>query len=188
MSHCLSCSATRRMSARHQEMLVNVSALRNLGAVSSAPQCREQQNEWPWMRASNVCLEGGLCCSSCCPGVGSASTVTLLRLSPSTSCTSGLYVHACCSTCMGDCKRLAKVLEQVNTSTPNMCMSHAQISIEIFARAAQEAAAFLGPVEVCKWQLCNWNWCVLRHMSKRLLWVFSWNITSKEAGNTSICT
>lgn len=81
--------------------------------------------------ASKVCLEAALACMRCWPGEGSASTVTLLRLIPSTSCTSGLYVHACCSTCgehgnMCSHFRITSSCGETHSSAPNSFKIHRQ--------------------------------------------------------------
>ena len=48
---------------------------------------------------SYVFLEDAVCWRICWLVEGSASRVTLFRLMPKTSCTSGLYVHVCCTAC-----------------------------------------------------------------------------------------
>ena len=59
-----------------------------------------------WL-TSYVFFDEALVCSRFWLAEGSGSRVTLLRLMPSTSCISGLYVHVCCTACSHACSSSA---------------------------------------------------------------------------------
>ena len=83
------------------------------GQPSKAPAHSNVRSHDPLMAMSNtsyadrhtapltsyVFLEDAVCWRICWLVEGSASRVTLFRLMPKTSCTSGLYVHVCCTAC-----------------------------------------------------------------------------------------